>query len=123
MSARPLSLLAVLLLAPLSAVAVADKDAETRKAMVNCINKDIVASNAEWKLPPEDLKKFTDIIDRGIMKESLAKKTPEEQKRILGEIKSAARKELPHLDADKLDKMLETLKQKGMHCGSLAQGK
>ncbi|NOK09163.1 hypothetical protein [Corallococcus exercitus] len=107
----------------LPAPASAKDETETRKKLVACINKDITAANAEWKLSAGDLKKFTDIIDRELMKEPLAKKTSEEQMKIVSEIKDASHKELPHLKDDSIEKMIDTLKAKGMHCASLAKPK
>lgn len=122
-SRPPLSTLLTMtsLLLTIPTLASADDDTETRKKIVACINKDITAANSEWKLASADLKKFTDIIDREIMKEPLVKKTPEEQRRILHQINDAARKELPSLSAETINKMLETLKTKAMHCVSLAK--
>ncbi|RUO92667.1 hypothetical protein D7Y11_13530 [Corallococcus sp. AB018] len=78
----------------------------------------MVAANSNWKLSSGDLKKFTDIIDREIMKEPLVKKSSEEQMRVIHEIENATRKEVPSLELKTVDKMIETLKAKGMHCSS-----
>ncbi|GMU03915.1 hypothetical protein [Corallococcus caeni] len=126
MAARPLfpTLLTMTsLLLTLPAPASAEDETETRKKLVACINKDIAAANAEWKLPAADLKKFTDIIDRQIMKEPLGKKTPEEQAKVVNDIKDASHKELPNLESKTLEKMLQTLKAKGAHCSTLVKPK
>ncbi|RKG80621.1 hypothetical protein D7W79_07500 [Corallococcus exercitus] len=107
------------LLLTLPTAALAADDAATRKKLVACINKDITAANAEWKLPDADLKKFTDIIDREVMKGPLASKTPEQQMKVIKEIQDASRKELPSLDNKTLDKMIDTLQVKAKHCNSL----
>ncbi|RKI00270.1 hypothetical protein [Corallococcus sp. AB038B] len=114
---RTLLMTASLLLA-LPTSASAGDDTETRKKLVACINKEIVAANSNWKLSSGDLKKFTGIIDREIMKEPLVKKSSEEQMRVINEIENATRKEVPSLDLKAVDKMIETLKAKGMHCSS-----
>ncbi|MHA7628819.1 hypothetical protein [Corallococcus sp. M7] len=124
MASRPLfpTLLTMTsLLLILATPASAKDDTETRKKLVACINKDITAANSEWKLKDADLKKFTDIIDRELMKESLAKKTTEEQAKIITDIKDCSHKELPNLDDKTIGKMIETLKAKGMHCATLVK--
>ncbi|MBN8466407.1 hypothetical protein JYJ95_07775 [Corallococcus exiguus] len=107
---------ALLLVLPHSAAA--DDDKARRHKVVACINKEMVAANSEWKLSSGDLKKFMAIIDREIMKEPLVKKSSEEQMRVIHEIENATRKEVPRLDLKTVDKMIETLKAKGLHCSS-----
>ncbi|MBN9687529.1 MULTISPECIES: hypothetical protein [unclassified Corallococcus] len=120
MASRTLLTMTSLLLM-LSTPASAEDDTEARKKLVACINKDITAANSEWKLPAADLKKFTNIIDREIMKEPLAKKTQEAQMKIIADIKDGSRKELPNLADTTIDKMIETLKVKGQHCSTLVK--
>ncbi|RKH89798.1 hypothetical protein D7Y21_09385 [Corallococcus sp. AB045] len=124
MASRPLfptllTMTSLLLILP--TLASAADDTATRKKLVACINKDITAANSEWKLSAGDLKKFTNIIDREIMKESLAKKTSDDQLKIINDIKECSHKELPSLDDTTIGKMIETLKAKGMHCSSLVK--
>ncbi|WP_126933895.1 hypothetical protein [Corallococcus sp. AB018] len=106
----------LLLVLPHSASA--DDDTAGKHKFIACINKEMVAANSNWKLSSGDLKKFTDIIDREIMKEPLVKKSSEEQMRVIHEIENATRKEVPSLELKTVDKMIETLKAKGMHCSS-----
>ncbi|NOK19312.1 hypothetical protein [Corallococcus carmarthensis] len=114
-----LTMTSLLLTLPTPASAAADTEA--RKKLVACINKDITAANAEWKLSAGDLKKFTDIIDRELMKEPLAKKTPEEQTKAVTNIRNASHQEMPHLEASTIDKMITTLRVKSAHCSTLAK--
>ncbi|XP_003741139.1 uncharacterized protein LOC100903829 [Galendromus occidentalis] len=103
-------------------VASADEDTVVRKSVVDCINKDILAANTEsWKLPEADIKIFTNIIDKEIMKEPLCKKTLQEQMKIIDEIHEATKKELPHVDQKTIDKMIDLLKIKGKHCTELVK--
>lgn len=123
MSVRPPSLILLtiasfLLAAP--TLASADDNA-ARKKLVACINKDISAANSDWKLSSADLKRFTDIVDRELMKAPFLKRNSEEKARVVDGIHSAARKDLPSLSSKMVDQMIDTLKVKGMHCSSLLE--
>ena len=108
------------LLFTLPTPASAADDAAKKKKLVACVNKDITAANSEWKLKAEDLKKFTSIIDREFMKEPLGVR-PDDQGKSLKEIETAAKRELPHVRTETIDKMAIALKEKAAHCTKLVQ--
>ncbi|MGD3112082.1 hypothetical protein [Streptomyces sp. YGL11-2] len=87
-----------------------------RKKLTECVNKELEQQNKEWKLSAVDLKKFTKIVDDEIAKEPLKKHTTEEQQRILKDIEEKAKRDLPKVPKEKIDKMLMTLTLHAMHC-------
>ncbi|GAA4671529.1 hypothetical protein GCM10023347_26790 [Streptomyces chumphonensis] len=102
--------------------AYADDGSETRKKVVNCINKEIVKENATWQLTESDLRTFTGIVDRVVMREPHKPVSAEEQEKILREVRFATYRELPHLDADTVDRMMQSLTTHGRHCVARTSG-
>ncbi|WP_028646996.1 hypothetical protein [Nocardiopsis sp. CNT312] len=118
---RPLTSASMTVMLTLSGIALsspvqAQDTTETRKKFVECVNKDISKENAEWKLPESELKKLKNIIDREIMKEDTLPKSQRDEQRIIENIENAAAKELPGVDRETLDEVVETLRASGQHC-------
>ncbi|KAJ5192685.1 hypothetical protein N7449_008827 [Penicillium cf. viridicatum] len=79
-----------------------------RKKLVDCINKELVKENADYKLRDDELKKLTEIVDRVVMKEPVKLHITEEQKRILSESGDAVGKRLSaDVTNDTMQKIME----------------
>lgn len=91
-------------------------EASRRKKLIQCVNKEMDKENAEFKLREDELKTLKEIVDSEAMKEPLKPQTVDEQKKILKDIEHEAKKKMPNVSADTVDKMMNKLKEKAMHC-------
>lgn len=94
-----------------------------REKMLKCINAEMQKENTARKgkarhLTDAQLKKLEKIIDAEIMKEPTKKRTESEEKKIFKEIEDAAKKELPEVPTENIDKIIIELKDKAIHCAT-----
>lgn len=88
-----------------------------RKSPVNCINKELVKENADYKLRDDELKRIIEIVDRVVMKEPVKSHITEEQKQILWEIKDTMGKWLSaDVTNDTVQKIMRAITDQGVRC-------
>lgn|GEM_PF-6585234 len=118
MASRPFPMLLTItvLLLTLPTLASAGDEAARRKKLVACVNKELMAENKEFKLNDAELKTLMEIVDSEVMKQPLKKPSEEERAATLSRIESEARKKLPKVSVDTIEKMMVTLNAKAAHC-------
>ncbi|KAG0047882.1 hypothetical protein BGZ89_004762 [Linnemannia elongata] len=101
----------------LSVVVQADEYAQ-RRFLKECIDKELVVENKEkeFNLSDKDLATLMEIVNKQIDKNELKDTPKEELKGHLKEIEDEAKKTMPKVPLDTVDKMMVALKAKSMHC-------
>ncbi|PRP89948.1 hypothetical protein ENSA5_69490 [Enhygromyxa salina] len=101
-----------------SFAALADESA-LRKEIIQCINQGLDVNNTEnedMHLTSLELKFFKDVVDKEVMKEPLKPHTEDEQKQFFKDIEDAAKKKLPEVPTEKIDKIMIELKKIAARC-------
>lgn len=116
MNYRALFLLCLLVLI---ATVTADEKAQKAK-LKSCVLKEMDKENkeaaADLKLSPSELQKLKTIVTTEIDKEPLKKHNDEEQAKCFKEMEDAAKKDLPTVSQEAVDKILHKVNDMSMHC-------
>lgn len=80
------------------------------------MDKENSASSFDLKLNDQQLKEFKKIVHNEIDKEPLKKHTPEEQKKSYKDMEDAAKKSIPEVKQEAIDKILHKIHDMFMHC-------
>lgn len=91
-------------------------DAAKRKFLKECIDKELEEENKEFKLGDADFKALTVMVNKQIDHSSLTDTPKAKQKAHLEEIEDEAKKTMPKVSTETIDKMMIKLKEKSMHC-------
>ncbi|RKH05769.1 hypothetical protein D7V97_23490 [Corallococcus sp. CA053C] len=101
-----LTITALLLTSPLLASA---DEAVQRKEFIACMNRELTQINREFKISEAELKKLTVIVDKEISKDFHIKTTPAEQRKTAENIQAQAKKDIPELPTETINKMMKML--------------
>jgi hypothetical protein len=93
----------------LIAITTADDDPGRKLRLITCLNREIDKANSEFKLNDDELQNFEDILDREVMKDTLAVHSLGEGENSAEEIKKSEYLALPNVSNNTVDKMLKKL--------------
>lgn len=79
------------------------------------MNKELDTMNTDYNLSPDDMEKLKRVMDKKIMQMSFDKPTDAEQRKRPGAAEMA-RKAIPGVPHETIDKMLDTLGKSSKHC-------
>jgi hypothetical protein len=100
--------------------AAATDDKEKKAKLKECFGKEMDKENkdcpADLKLQDDQMKKLKKIICDEIDKEPWKKHTPEEQNKCYEDMETAAKKDMPEVKKEAVDKILHKVKDMSMHC-------
>lgn len=98
----------------------ASNDATKRKHLKDCVSKELDkenhAASADLKLTDDQLLKLKKIVYSEVDKEPLRVHSDAEQKTCYQHMEESAKKVMPEVNVDKLDKILHKVKEMSMHC-------
>jgi len=92
---------------------------ETRAKFMECVHKEIDAAHKEHKcIKDEEVVIFKAIIDDEIKKTPPGPKTDDEKAKIIKCIEEESKKKLKGVETKTIDKMMDFVKEKAMHCAA-----
>ncbi|KAJ5392444.1 hypothetical protein N7509_007934 [Penicillium cosmopolitanum] len=88
--------------------------------LMNCMNKELDNLNNEYQLSPDNMGKLKRVMDKKIMQLSFDKPMETEHRKRPGAA-SMARKAMPGVPPETIDKIMGSLAKSSMHCANVLQ--